>query len=430
MHSMSAVAIEFLLSFVGALAAGFLVGAEREHHRHGLFAGARTFPLFALAGALGMFLGPTLLAVLAGAVGILLAVAHFRSTDTADADLGLSTEMAALATFGIGALCAAHELFELRDRLLLAAGLSTAVTSLLAFKRPLHGFIAKLSDQDLYAAAKLCILLALVLPFAPDEDLGPWKAVNPREILWLVVLIASISFVGYVAMRVLGPRAGLGLTGLLGGLFASTAVTLTFSGRAREQPALLDGCAVAVVLASATMFPRIAIEVYVVSPDLAPTLLWPLMVAWGTGMGAGAFLYRRAASRSPAQDEERPAEHPALEAQSPFSILSAVKFASVFVAVLLASRAAAHYFDEPGAYLASVLGGLADVDPITLSLARLHAIGDLHAQTAASGIALAATINTLVKIALATVLGGKALGLRVGGSLILALVTGAASLLL
>ena len=389
---MSSGALEIVLSLAVALGAGFVVGAEREHHEAGGFAGARTFPLFSLAGAVGMLLGVPVLLALGGALGLLVGLAYFRDTRADGADTGISTEAAAIVTFGIGALCTAQDIgLGVEDRLLVAAALATAVMSLLTFKRRLHGFVSRLSDSDFVAAAKLLVLGAVLLPLLPSRDMGPWQAFNPHQLGLLVFLIAGISFAGYVAMRALGPRVGLGLTGLLGGLVSSTAVTLTFSGRARDEPRLRTACAVAIVLASATMFPRILVEVYAASPALLPALLLPFSAAGLVGLIAAAFLFvlaRREESAGEPREGHVPAPI-AVQVENPFSILSALKFAVAFAAVLLISRAATHYLDEAGLYLAALASGLADVDPITLSIARMHAVGDLQSASAVIGIFVA-----------------------------------------
>lgn len=417
--------LSVLVCLATALTAGFVLGAEREQGAHSSFGGVRTFPLFALAGALGALIHVWLLVALALAVGGLLAASYLRearASDPEDGGLGLSTEMAALATFALGALTCARDLpLPMTDRLLLVGGGTTAVLALLALKRRLHAFVAKVSKQDVYATTKLLLLSVVLLPLFPDEAMGPWEALNPRGIGLLVVLISGIGFAGYVAVRVFGARKGLGLTGLLGGLASSTAVTLTFSGRAKESPGLVPACAVAIVLAGSTMFPRLAVELAAVSPALALRAAWPLGAAAVGGLGAGAFLYTRLskASRERAGSAEKP-----LALKNPFTLSKALQFAALFTAVLLVSAAASAWFAEAGVLVSALVTGLADADAISLSVARMHARGALSDEVAVLAVGLAAASNTASKVAIAAALGGRRLALRLAAAFAVALSAG------
>lgn len=417
--------LTLLVCLATALAAGFVIGAEREQERHATFGGIRTFPLFALAGALGALVHVWVLVGLGVVVGALLTVSYLRETrgaalDSEDGDIGLSTEVAGLTTFALGALTTAEWTgLETTDRLLLVGAGATAVLALLALKRTLHAFIARVSKDDVYATAKLLLLSVVVLPLLPSDDVGPWQALNPRNIGLLVVLISAIGFAGYAAVRVFGPRKGLGLTGLLGGLASSTAVTLTFSGRAKESPELTPACAVAIVLASATMFPRVALELSAVSPSLAAAAAWPLGAAAVVGAGVGGAMYLRLSQGG------RAAPEAPLELKNPLTLSSALKFALLFVAVLLVSKAAQTYLSDAGVMLSALVAGLADVDAISLSIARLHQQGALDLALAVSSVGIAIASNTLAKTGIALILGGRALALRVGVAMGAAVAAGA-----
>ncbi|HLU68946.1 MAG TPA: MgtC/SapB family protein [Kofleriaceae bacterium] len=418
-------AVEILASLGVALAAGFLVGAEREQVGQTSFGGVRTFPLIALAGAIAMLLGWVGLAVIGVLFGALIGIAYYRDSARAEG-LGMSTEVAAVVTFGLGALCTASGLgIELRDRLLLVAAGATGTLALLTVKRPLHKLMDRLSQQDVFATTKLLVLSVIVLPLLPDQQLGPWGAINPRAVGILAVLISGISFAGYAAIRAFGAHRGIGLTGLLGGLASSTAVTLSFAGRARAQRAMTHACAVAIILASATMFPRLLVEVAAVSPSLAGAASWPLLTTGGVAFLIGVFLYWRLARRA-RHEEETPAGE--LELGNPFSVWGALKFALLFVVILVVSTGAQRTFADVGIYLSAALTGLADADAISLSIARLHRQQEVASDTALVGVAIAAASNTISKIGLAALLGTPALGARVGLALLAGLVAGAAVL--
>lgn len=413
-----------------AFAAGLILGIERQ--RTGSpFAGARTFPLISLAGAIGMLLGPVALGVIGAALAALIAVAYYTEVTRAEKpDYGTSTEVAAIVAFGLGALCTAHELpLEMGARLLVVAAACTATLLILSYRRNVHGFVKELSDADVSSAVKLLALGAIVLPILPDETIDPWDTINPRALGLLVLLIAGISFAGYAAMRIFGRRRGTGLTAIFGGLVSSTAVTLAYSGRVKADARRVGEASLAIVLASSTMFPRVVVEVFAASPALGPRIAWPFLAAAVAGFAVGGFYYYRLGTENAAKKEDAEKEGAAkdsveLALQNPFSIGSAIKFAAIFAVVSFASKLALITIGEQGAYVAALLSGVADVDAITLSLSRLHQAGELDAGTAIGAIGLATAVNSIVKIGIATVVGGKKLGAAVGLGLGAALVVG------
>ncbi len=411
---------EVLLSLLVAVAAGALVGAERQQAQSGEkaedFGGIRTFPLVALVAAIGALLrptfGPWLLLFLLASVTGLLAISHARTTE---ADPGVSSEVAALITFCLGALAGARELMPDEQRYFLVIAIAAVTMTLLALKRTLHGFIARVSTDDVYATAKFVVLAAVVLPTLPDRSFGPFAAINPYKIGLMTALVAGISFAGYVAVRVLGANRGLLATGLVGGLVSSTAVTLTFAGRTKRNPALASLGAVAVIAASSTMFARMLVIVGAVDRPLVSSLVWPLgAMTLASGTIAGAMFLR---------DRNREHRSERMPLRNPFELGMALKFGLLYGLVLVVARTAQHYLGSRGVYVSSVLAGLTDVDAITLSVAEMHR-GGLDAGVANTGIVLAATTNTLVKAVLAAAIGGRTLGARVAGALGAALLAG------
>lgn len=427
---------EALISLGVAVAAGALIGAEREQARfapgaapgeappeslpHRDFGGIRTFPLIALVGAVAalstIVAGPWALGAALAGVSALLVVSYVRTSIKSP---GLSTEVAAILTFLLGAMAALPDWLPGNQRYLVVASGAATVMALLALKRPLHGFAAKVSADDLYATAKFVLLALVVLPILPDATYGPLAVLNPRKIGIMVALVAGVSFAGYVAARVVGSRRGLLVTGLLGGLVSSTAVTLTFSGRAKELPSLVALSAIAILAACSTMFARVLVLVSAIDRPLLGGLVWPLGSMAVVGFGASLFLYRRC-SAQPDGAEEVPL-------QNPFKLGQALKFGLIYAAVLFVAKGAQRYFGSSGVLISSVLAGLTDVDAITISLAELHRAGT-SASIAAAGITLAVITNTLVKVGIAVSVGGRPLGKQVGAALGLALAAGGVAL--
>jgi len=415
--------LEAVWNFGTALLIGAMLGIERERHRREhdeqTIGGLRTFILFALIGALGGWLtraldSPWILAaVLVSASASVLAGYVLSARSQPDA-LGLTTELAAIAACLLGAMTT----LGYRE---LAVGLGVAVAAVLAYKQPLHGIVYKLDRDDVYAGLRLLIATFIVLPLLPAEPVDPWGALRPRSLWMLVLLISSLSLVGYVATRLLGANRGIPLTGLTGGLVSSTAVTLAFSRQSRDPayaaavPALASG----ILLAWGVMFVRVIIEVLVVNRSLLPLLAVPFGAM--AAVAAGAAWFVRRGSKLGARAESVPL-------RNPFSLTAAAKFAAFFALVLLVVELVEAYAPGRGLYFVAALAGTTDVDAITLSMAQYARGGD--AQLAVHAITIATLSNTVVKSAMVAMLGGRALRIPVLVAAVAIIAAGAGAMLL
>ncbi|AJE20793.1 MgtC/SapB family protein [Azotobacter chroococcum] len=395
--------LDVLLDLAVALAVGLLIGTERgwsardidDSH---LAAGIRTFGLTGLLGGMaalfGEQLGMAAWIVLLLVFGLLL-VAGYLGDLRNTGDQGMTTEIAMLLTFLLGSLAQTEE-----HQALAAAG-AVVVALLLSLKEALHTTLRRLTAQELSGMLKLLFISVVLLPVLPNRGYGPWQAFNPYETWWMVVLIAAIGFAAYIAIRLVGTRHGLLLTSLLGGMVSSTAMTLTLSRLHREvQLHRLLACGL--LATSALMFPRVLLEVGVINPALLGSLLWPMGVTTLVYAG-GALFHYYGSRRESATDGEPPL-------QNPFELGPALRFAALLVLILFLVEAGRYWLGDAGVYLVALLAGLADVDAITLSLAR-NALGELDSRVAVQGIFLAAMSNSLVKGGLIAMVGGPRLAL-------------------
>lgn len=403
-----------------ALVMGLLVGAEREFSAHEQatkhFAGVRTFPIIGIVGALAMHLtaglGPWLFAAVTVGLGAMLVASHVVER-RAQADVGVTTEMAALAVFLIGALAA-------RGEEALAVILGVTITMLLSLKPFFTRVTAKVQREDVAATLKFLIIVVVVLPLLPDVDLGPFGGFNPRTVWKFVVLVSAIAFAGYVLVKVAGARRGLVLTALLGGLVSSTAVTLTFSSRSKEQPALSRTLVMGIVLASTAMFVRLAVAIGVWNRALLPAVAVPLGAMGMVTAGAALVLWLRG------RGETAPPE--AVAVKNPFELGTALKLGALVAVAMFAARAGQHYFGNAGVYASGVLAGVSDVDGITLTMAELSKRGSVALPVAARTVMFAVMTNTVVKGGMAVVVGARAVGRSVAVAFLLALAAGAIAL--
>ncbi len=384
-------------SFLVAALLGFLIGLERERKREtsgSIFAGIRTFPLMALFGAvsgqLAQLTNILVVGVSLAVFGALLIPAYWRASS--GAKIGGTSEIAALVTFGLGVVAGLNYF---------VAALAGAViaTALLSLKEELHTFAGALNRADLFAVVQFAAVSLVILPLVPNASYGPWGVWNPNRIWLLVVLISGISFVGYVTAKLIGARRGIGLSGLVGGLASSTAVTLSFTERSKANPVLSMILAVGVLAASAVMIPRLLVILAVVQPNLVIPVLLPFGTLWLVTTIGALIIYRR----SQRQSVE------GAELNNPFELKSALQFALLFALILLLAKAAEELLGERGVYGVSALGGLAQMDAITLALAGQVKNG-LDVAVAAKGLALAAASNSLFKAGLALTLGSRIFG--------------------
>lgn len=391
-----------------ALGIGFLIGLQREQSNQAdqkqSLGGVRTFPLVALAGALCTLLGKWIVAI--GFFAVLIPVTLSYADDLRkNSDRGVTTEIGMLVTYLLGALSTAMDVgIAFGPRMLVVSGLGVIVMALLSLKGPLHTLAKRVSSEDIYATLKFLAVAVILLPLLPNRAYGPLQVLNPFHIGTMIVLIAGISFVGYIAVRILGPGKGIGITGLLGGVVSSTAVTLSFSGRVKEG-GHASAYSMGVILACSIMPIRVILEVAVVNPGLVKSVAVPMgaMAAGGLLAAAGMFYFAR---------REEQVHSDKVPVSNPFELKSAVKFGLIFAVVLFVSKAATVYWGAGGIYLAGLLAGTTDVDAITLSMAKLSKEG-LAAHQAATTILIAAGSNTVVKGTMAAVLGGWAFGRRV-----------------
>jgi uncharacterized membrane protein (DUF4010 family) len=384
-----------------ALFIGILIGLQREYADEAEgrpagthFAGVRTFALIALAGCTGALVAdlldsPLIFAALLLLMGGLIGVGYMHTS--AAGRVGITTEVAAVITILVGALA-------YWDQNGLAVAIAVVVLVLLSMKLELHRFAERLTREDVLATVKFAVITAVILPVLPNQSFGPppFDVLNPYKIWLMVVLISGISFLGYILIKLVGSHRGLALTGLLGGLASSTAVTLSMSARSRSQSGMARAYAMAVLLAWCVMFIRVLVEMAVVNPSLLQAT-WAPVTAGGlaAALAAGYLFYREA------EDEEE------LTVSNPFELGPAFGFGLLYGLVLLVTRTAQIHFGDAGIYLSSAASGLVDVDAITLSMAELAATGGLEVEVGALAVVLAVVSNTVVKGAVA-LFGGSA----------------------
>ncbi len=403
---MEAITMDLLIEGAVACGIGLFVGLEREHsdsreptaERSDDNLGVRTFAILALFGWICALLGERSpwLAPMGLLVASGLVIAHYFRVG--DKNLGLTTEVAAAAIFALGML-----VHHQRD---LAVAVGLMITLLLIAKPWFRRTIPKLRRVELTATLQLAIVLAVVLPLLPVEARDPWGVLSPRKIGLFIVLIAGISYVGYVLNRLLGASRGAGLTGVVGGLASSTALTAAMAQQSRAGEHMVLPGQLATFLANTVMFVRVLVVTALIDRSIALTLALPLGLMGGVMLVAAGWKYLALRRRDPSNDPAR--EDVALA--NPFALVPALKWGLVLSAVLIAMAVAQQHFGDRGLYVAAAASGLADVDAVTLAVARQTQQGTLMATAASLAITIAVVANTIVKGGMAVALGRQGFG--------------------
>ncbi|WP_368744405.1 MgtC/SapB family protein [Desertibaculum subflavum] len=406
MDMLTALPLDDLFGLAVALAAGLIVGLERGWKERGAaegsrVAGLRTFGLIGLAGGIVGLLarehGAAVLAAGMIATGALIGIGYWIEHQRDDRDVSMTTAVAGLVTFGLGAVAAG-------GRPESAAAAAVVVALLLGLKPQLHAGLRAMDRRDLSAALQLLLVSLVVLPLLPDRGFGPYEALNPYRLWWLVVLVSAASFAGYVAIRLIGAARGIVALGFLGGLVSSTAVSLALARSVRTAPAIRTTAAAGVLAATTVMTARIGILASVLAPALLPALVPAVMAATLVGLAASFILLRRGGA----------AEVPTAGAfANPFELKVAIQYAALVGAVILLGRAMREWLGDEGLLLVSAVGGLIDVDAPVIAAAGF-AGGEVAATVSLTAIALAVAANSITKIGLLAAYGDVRLAAQVG----------------
>ena len=401
--------IEFNIFYklAAALGIGFIIGMQRENSysrnnsRHP--AGLCSFSIVSLCGALSCYLGEfmdSIVPFVTGlvVVGLLLVASHVAyglSNRENGGPAGVTTSTALIMIYFLGALCWFNRLLE-------ACILMIVLLWLLAVKRQLHEFAKKLSSEDIMATVKFAVISLLILPFLPNHAFGPpgLEVLNPHTIWLFVVFISGIGFVGYVLIKVVGPGKGIWLTGLLGGLASSTALTLNLVGRSRDNEQYAADFTLGIVLSWSVMYVRLYLICVFLVPSLALPLLAPLLVPVVPGLGYAGYLKMR---------ESKNHVQKTTDFNNPFKLLPAIKFGLVFTVVMFLANAARVYLGSGALIACSFLGGAAEMDAVAFSLIDMCRKAALENQSLILALMFASLANTITKGGIVYFLGAKAM---------------------
>ncbi len=387
-----------LYRFFLAVALGALMGLERERihkdHEGKDFAGIRTFMLIAFLGSLLAYLSNLyydwLLAVGLSSFIIVIVTAYILGS-LINKKIGMTTEISAIIAFVVGIL-----VFKTSQEI---AILVTIVNTLiLSFKSPLHEFAYKLQPKEFFDTIKFILIAFVILPLLkPIRSFGPFNSINLYEIWLMVVFVSSLSYVAYILIKIFGSNRAVYITGLLGGILSSTATVSSLANKSKES-VNVKPLAGAAALACSTMFLRMLIEVAILNFELLEFITFPLVLLSLVGFISVSILWRNSSKYHKKTD---------IEYNSPLMLKPALKFGLFYAFIVFLSSAMNYYVGAQGILISAVIAGLADVDAITIYVAKNP---EIAFGTGITAIILASLVNTIVKIFIAKIFGKKEYG--------------------
>jgi uncharacterized membrane protein (DUF4010 family) len=385
-----------LEAFATALGIGLLVGMERER-RPDSAAGLRTFALVAMLGCLFALLtektgGPWMLVVGLLVISVAMVASNF-SAQQEEKFRGFTSEAAIIITYGLGAAV----WFGYAT---LAVMLAITTTVLLYFKAELRDISEKMTPKDINSILQFAVLSLVILPILPSQDYGPYNALNPRQIWWMVVLISGLALAGYLALRIVGARHGAALLGIFGGLASSTATTMMFSRHARELGHLVRMAAIVILIANVMVMIRLGL----VSSVVAPALINQIAIVFACGIVPGVVM-----SLYGWKILNAAGDLPLPEVKNPTELKTAISFGLLYAVVLLASAWLQDIAGNKGLYIVALASGLTDADASVLSTLRMFNLEKISSGEAVIAVTLALMANLVFKIGLVITIGGSKL---------------------
>lgn len=400
MHDLlNTVLTPFFLAMLVATGIGFIIGLEREYSgsvEKDNFAGLRTFPLVCIAGCLIAYLAnvSSVWLITSGLSAFILFAAVAYWVRAKVGHTSLASEITLIITFILGILSGFHLMRE-------ALGAAVIVATILTLKGQFKQLVVRVTKEELYAFIKFIILALLLMPFLPNENYGPGNILNPREIGWIVVIVSSLSFIGYLLIKFVGAGKGILLTAFLGGMFSSTAVAWVFSSRSKETSKELSQLyGAGIMLASAVMFVRVAVVSFIFNRQVFTLLVIPCGILCLISLLATFILAKKKAGVISSEQN--------ISLGNPLNLLNAMGFAALFIVIMLAVYFADKWLGNAGLLISGIISGLTDVDAINISMSKF-ALSTGKVNIAVLTIVSAVLSNTLVKTFISIFKGSKEL---------------------
>lgn len=408
----------FLYGMLLTVGIGLIIGLEREFNtieKTIYLGGIRTFILTAVLGYISAYISkslhfPAILITCLSGFALLIGIAYFLQAR--QGKVGLTTELAFLITFLLGIAVAYNYINEALTTVVI-------VTALLSLKEKLHGVVRQITEAELFAFIKFILLTLLIIPLLPEQRIGPENLINLRDLGLIVLVVLTISFLGYLLLKFWGTPMSILFAAILGGLFSSTLIAWVYAARSREKPAYAEALGAGIILASSVMLIRVYILVAIFAYPVAQSMLFPLLMMFLASLAPAYYVWRKY--------DTNPSIQP-LNPGNPLDIKNALFFAGLYVLITYLMHYSRQWIGDSMAYLTGAIAGIADIDAITVSTANWAVADPGKTQLAADIILTAILSNTIFKLVISAtraskatrkvVLWGFGVVLAVGGSIL------------
>lgn len=393
---------------------GLFVGLQRQWAVSPL-GGVRTFSLISFAGTLAALLSDKygVWPFVTGIVGIITFtvignVFHFTE-EVRQKKQGLTTEVAMLLMFLIGALVISHPLW-------IAVTSAGALAIILQAKMELHDFATRLTGKELKSIMQFVLLTVIILPLVPNKTIDPLDVVNPYHVWLMIILIVGLGLAGYIVYKFFGRHAGILLSGILGGLISSTATTVNYA-KSSQSDSMAGSGATIIIISWTMIYLRLVVEVFVTAPSFNSVYL-PLAIMFLVSVLCSFWLWRNSNNHL----SEMPVQ------ENPSEIKVAVYFGIIYSVITFGVAYARQFWNDEALYSIAFISGITDMDAITLSTSNLVKNGKLGEEQGWKLIVIAACANTLFKGFIVGAFGNRVLFKMMLLPLVLTVSTGVALL--
>ena len=391
--------LDFIIRLLVSVGIGAVIGLEREYasmsEKVPHFAGIRTFIFVVMLGFVGgmmyFLFSPVIYITIILSVVILTGLSYYITATRGD--IGATTEFSIIISFFLGTLV-------LMGKLDISLATMVVVVVLLKAKLQLRSIVGKITAEELYDFIRYVVIALLIFPFLPDQNYGPYDALNPREIGWVIILTSGLGFIGYILMKFLGAGRGILLSGVIGGLVSSTAVTWVFAKKSKDNAAISRSCATAIMAASSIMVLRVFVWTYIFNRPLFNDIFLHIALVFLAGLGIAVYFYMK--------NEKKDHTGEAIRQGKPLDLPGALVFGLIYIVILIVVNYANRQMGNEGLMISSAIAGLSDVDAITITISKLAAeVGSFAIFE--NSILIAIISNTLVKMGIAFWAGSKEL---------------------
>ena len=389
-----------IINFFLVLIFSLLIGLGQRRHHLGdddslLFGTDRTFTFIGLLGYVLYIADPGGLApflVGLSILGLLIGVQYFLKIRQ-QKDFGLTTSVLALLTYCLSVLVFTQPVW-------LALSFVVAILILTEMKSLFKSISQKASEEEYVTLAKFIAFAGICLPLLPSENISEMIPVSPYELWLAIVVVSGVSYVSYLVKKFIFPDSGIMLTGVLGGIYSSTATTVILARKEKKEGTGIQSVS-AIMLANGMMYLRVLVLAYVFNQRIGVMLTIPFLIMFGVAYG----LSRLVLKSNGEQVKKETSSGNNVVSKNPLELRTAVIFGILFVIFALVTQYVMEHYGSEGVTGLAFLVGFFDVDPFLLYMLQQHS--GITQLTVVLAIINATNSNNLLKMVYAVSLSSK-----------------------